>query len=208
MFIDYSVEIHGVCPVLMHNGRLTDNTDPFTKELKRYTSKRTKSDEDHETMGTIEWCGGLYHSGTATVCGGEVEFSKDARVILPADNIWACLVEGAKVHKLGTEFKAAMLCDRDGEFSYDGPSDINELMRDKRFVHRKRAGIKASAVMRTRPVFPWWKAKFAVSIDESQLNEEQLVQAIQDAGRIKAIGDWTPRYGRFALASCKRVASN
>lgn len=207
MFADYAVEIEGACPILMHNGRLTDSTDVFAKELKRYTSKRTKSDEDHATMAKLEWCGGLYHSGSATVCGGEVEFSKDAEVVLPADNLWACLVEGAKVHKMGTEFKAAMLVDGDAKFVHDGPKDLNKLITNKRFIHRKRAGIKASAVMRTRPVFPSWKASFIVSIDESQLNEEQLVQAIQDAGRVKAIGDWTPRYGRFALKTCARVGN-
>ena len=205
MFQEYEIEIKGVAPVLMHNGQLVDNRNAFVKEMKRYTSRRTKTDEDSETLQHLEWCGGLYFTGNAQIDNGQVTFSNDSKVIMPSDNLWSCIVDGSKALKLGNKFKAALLIDNDGEFIHDGSKDLNALASDLNYHSRKRAGIRGSGIMRVRPIFRNWAVKFRATIDTEQVDSEQLRESIMHAGSRNGLCDWTPRYGRFELSSLKAV---
>ena len=203
MYQYFTIKIRGLAPLLMHNGRLADNRDPFTQELKRYTGRSKKSEENYEIVSHVEWCGGLYHSGTAKIQNGKVDFSPGSKVVMPADNLWACIVEGSKVNRLGAVMQAALLIDDDGTFEHDGPKDLNALAQDPRFICRKAAGVKNARVMRTRPMFRTWACQFKATIDTEQIDPEQLQEAIVNAGMRKGLCDWTPRYGRFELVSMK-----
>lgn len=207
MFQTYEVEIKGAAPILMHNGRLTDRRNPFTREMARYTKRgaNSKSDETTDRVEHIEWCGGLYHTGEVEIADGYVKFAADAKVVMPADNIWSCLVEGATINKLGTVAKAAIIIDDDGIFIHDGPKDLNKLAAEPEFTSRKRAKIGMSAVMRTRPIFRKWSCTFRVSVDTEQLDVDQLREAIVNAGLRKGLCDWTPRFGRFQLVAMREV---
>ncbi len=207
MFIDYEVEIQGMSAILMHNGRLNDKRDPFVKEIARFTGRGKKTDEDLSAVERIEWAGGLYHTGTAEIQDGRVTFSDDARAIIPADNLWACIIEGAKVMRLGEVAKSSLVIDDDGAFVYDGPKNLNELAANSKFTFRKRAGIKGSGVMRTRPIFPHWGCSFVASVDTEQWEESRFLECLDHAGRRKGLGDWSPRYGRFLVRQVKRGGS-
>lgn len=205
MFQAFEVEIHGAGSLLMHNGRLADNRDPFVRELKRYTKRKSKTDDDADTIELLEWAGGLYHSGTAEIESGVVKFSKDARVVMPADNLWSCIVDGGRVMKIGKSLESALIVEADGVFAHNGPENINELAADQKFRSRKRAKVGMAAVMRTRPKFPWWQCLFTLQLDTEQVTEDQLAEALKHAGTRKGLCDWTPRYGRFTVERLKAV---
>ena len=207
MFKNYQVTIKGIAPLLQHSGRLNDKRDPFALELSRCVKLGKKADEWALRSEDVEWCGGLYHSGTAEIQDGTVTWSDDARVIVPADNLWACIVEGATVCKMGTAMKAALLIDDDAELQYDGPRDINALSALPAFRSRKRVKVGQAGVMRTRPLFRNWSLTFIASIETDQIDPDALRAALTDAGLRKGLCDWTPRYGRFELVSIKEVAS-
>lgn len=204
-FKNYAVTIKGIAPLLMHNGRLNDKRDPFALELARCIKLGKKADEWALKSEDVEWAGGLYHTGTAEIQDGVVTFASDARVIVPADNLWACIVEGATVCKMGTAMKAALLIEEDALLSYEGPKDINKLAADPAFKSRKRVKVSQSGVMRTRPMFRSWAVSFVVSLEQGLTDPESLRAALSDAGERKGLGDWTPRYGRFEVVSVKEV---
>jgi hypothetical protein len=203
MFQNFKVSINGLAPLLMHNGRLNDKRSPFALELSRCVKLGKKADEWALKAEDVEWCGGLYHSGTAEIQDGVVTWDPSARVIVPADNLWACIVEGATVCKMGTAMKAALLIDDDAALKYDGPADINALAGLQSFRSRKRVKVGQAGVMRTRPLFDPWSVSFVVSLETDQIDPDALRAALTDAGLRKGMGDWTPRYGRFELTSIK-----
>jgi len=54
-------------------------------------------------------------------------------------------------------------------------------------------------IMRTRPVFNQWACQFTVYYDDEQVNEVDVIRAIEDAGTKSGVGDFRPRFGRFEI---------
>jgi hypothetical protein len=189
----YDVEIHGLVPMLMHNGQLSDPFNYYTKELKKLTSKRTKTEEDQLKMMRVEWDGGLY-------------LNERGEVAVPADNILAMIKAGAKKFKLGKQVDPAVFATEDFyEFTHEGPKDIDKLYADPQFVFRKRVKVGQSAVIRTRPRFPKWSCKFKVDVVPDIMNPDDLKRIVETAGRIVGLGEWNPRFGRFNVTKFKAV---
>lgn len=201
MFQSMTFKITGVAPLIMHNSRLVDPFDPFNREKGRLAKgKAKKTDEGQDAIGRVEWCGGLYHSeGDVEIGDGEVVWGNDMRVILPANNLHACIIDGAKASKLGKVVKAGVIVPSDAPLEYDGPKDLNVLMRDPRFISRKAVKQQMSKIMRTRPIFRQWSASFVVEYNPEVINADQVLEALVQAGRTCGIGDWKPQHGRFEV---------
>jgi len=193
--------ISGIASMLHHSVRLANKREPITQEMAKITARRNKSEEDLETISRLEWAGGLYFVGEYTVADSKVLFDEGARLVLPADNIAAAIIAGARVSKLGKTFESAVFIEDDGTFEYDGPKDLNELATKKRFIDYRSAAVQKNKVMRTRPVFPKWSSSFTVTLDEEQADIEHVRTALMLAGERKGIGDWRPRFGRFIVDS-------
>ncbi len=59
----------GISTLLMHNGRLANPTDKWTKALKEVTSKKKKTEEDHLEIKKMEWRASLYMDEDETFVG-------------------------------------------------------------------------------------------------------------------------------------------
>lgn len=184
MFQKITIKITGVSPLMFHNGQLADSLNPHTKQLAAITSKRKKTEADHERMSEIEWRGGLY-------------VDEKNRVILPAELIEATIRDGAKKTRKGKDATSAVFVEEDALLKHSGPKNIDKLFADKNFVDRRRVKIKTACIMRTRPIFNEWEAVVVVQYNDEVVNQGDLVQWIKSAGRDKGVGDYRPRYGRF-----------
>lgn len=192
------VLVSSVAPIVLHNGRLSNPLDPYVIAMKRITGKRKKTEEDHALLARLEWEGGLYAD-------------PDIGVALPAEVIDAAIAEGAKRTKQGKNVKASVICLQDHvPLNYDGPKwpkgtvmdgktlcnpALDKLYAATHFQHRARVGM--ACVMRTRPLFTKWSCEFDLQFDPSIVNRDDLIEVVQNTGRLAAIGDWRPRYGRF-----------
>jgi hypothetical protein len=158
--------------------------------LKDVTSKRKKTDADHEEMARIEFEGGLY-------------WDENVGVYIPEDCIEATICAGAKKSRIGKDVQAAVFVqDEIVPLIYDGPKTIAGLWKDReRFVMRKAVKVTTSKVMRTRPMFPTgWQIKFTLEYDDTIINAAALQKAMIDAGSLIGICDWRPKFGRFTVA--------
>lgn len=190
--IGFTLTIEGTSPLLVHSSRLSDPLDPATKALKKVSSKRTKTDEDHAEVSHAEFLGGLY-------------LDPDVGPYIPGENITATLYEGAKLNKLGTKVKRGMLIETDvNPLAYTGPRDAEELWRDGSFTHRASVKVGTARVIRTRPIFRDWRVQCEGVLDDSQLDLDQLTQIAENAGAFIGLGDWRPRFGRFIAKVEKR----
>lgn len=180
----------GIRPLILHNGQLADPLNKYSRMLKNVTSKRKKTDSDHEEMARIEFEGGLY-------------WEEGVGPIMPSDCIEATICAGAKKSRIGKDVQAAVFVKDDTvKIEYDGPRTIEGLWKDRaRFVMRKAVKVSTAKIMRTRPMFPTgWSITFTVEFDDSIVNAENLKKAMIDAGALVGICDWRPRFGRFIVS--------
>ena len=178
-----NVRITGVTPLLMHSARGANPLDPMTKAHKQLTSKRKKTDDDHEAIARSEWRMGLY-------------YNEQSGVYLPTMNIRASLIAGAKFNKLGMAVKrSTILTESESPLQYDGPRDPDGLFDDGRFVNCMAVGVGKARLMRTRPIFPEWKLDFELVYVEDQIERDQLLQAFENAGKLIGLGDFRPECG-------------
>lgn len=185
------VAITGVSALLMHSDRFANPLDPMAKAHKELTSKRKKTEADHEAIARSEWVGGLY-------------FDTKIGPYLPTMNIRSCLVEGAKFNKLGSKVKKATLVTTDRtQLDYDGPRDIDGLWNHGGFTDCRSVKVGTSRLMRYRPMFPQWSCVVELVFDEQQLDRADLVLAFENAGKLIGLGDFRPAcggaFGRFTV---------
>ncbi len=176
----------GIAPLILHNGQLSDPLSKWSKDSKKISSKRAKTDADHEQMAKIEFLGSLYIYNNAPC--------------IPAENIEAALTDGAKKLRRGVDAKAGLFVMNHSPIIYDGPTDPIELWNTESFRSRVSAKIQKSRIMRTRPIFREWAIDVHVEFEDSLLNKVDVLEFAARAGSICGIGDWRPRHGRFFVS--------
>ncbi|MEH2500269.1 hypothetical protein V1294_006748 [Bradyrhizobium sp. AZCC 1678] len=179
-----ALRLVGVGPMLMHSARLADPLDPLTKALAAVTSKRMKTEADHDRIAELEWHGGLW--------------LHDGRPCLPPHCLKAVLVDGARRRRKGNVAKAAFLADGPATLDYDGPSTLPELWADQRFRHREMVRVRDSLTIRTRPCFPRWSARVTATFLPSMINRAEVTEFFKLAGPF-GLGDHRPEFGRFTV---------
>jgi hypothetical protein len=183
----------GVATLLMHSDVTANPLHPLTKELKALTSKRKKTDEDYERIAKAEFIASLY-------------WKKDSGFFMPAKNIDATLLGSAKMFKLGVLWKQGAFVDTDAPFVFPhsklSPPDLYEY-KDMLYRDMQTVKIGTSKTVRCRPAFNEWSFDFTIIIDEAKLNERQVDEIVENAGRYVGICDYRPRYGKFNVTKLK-----
>lgn len=180
------LKIKGTSPMLMHSDRFANPLDPATKAHKELTSKRKKTDEDHQAIARSEFIGALY-------------IDKDGPYI-PGMNIDSCLVESAKMNKLGKTVKRALMVLEDKvSLRYTGPRTAIGLADDPQFIDARSVRVGMARLTRFRPKFTEWSAECTLAIDTDQINQNEVAQIAENAGKLIGLGDFRPRFGRFTV---------
>lgn len=175
----------GTVPLLMHNARLSNPLDEIAKAMKRVTSKRTKTEEDHEELARLEHMGSLY-------------FDSDVGPYVPGQNFERCLVDAGRITKAGKKIERGVFVETNvNPLAYDGPRELAALWQDANFRHSASVKVGTSRVTRTRPQFRTWAVEAEGVYDPLVINLEELAEIAATAGRMIGLGDWRPRFGRF-----------
>ncbi len=192
----FNVRIEGALGsmLIMHNGQLSDPMNNYARALKTVSGKKKKTEADYEEMARIEMEGGLW-------------LNAEKRPCIPGMAIDAMLQGAASIYKLGKKFAAAVMTDSESYLlEHDGPKDVDALSNDPRFRDRRRVKIDRVAVWRTRPKFDKWAVEFSVClINDAGVTEDNLRQALEDAGRRIGLGDYRPKFGHFVVTKFERA---
>ncbi len=174
----------GVAPLMQHNERLANPSNEFTRELKKLTSQKKKTDEVLEQIKKMEWRGGLY--------------DVDGKIVVPSDNVLATTINGAKKLKKGKDVNAGVFA-KEPYFllNYEGPKSIEKLWDDGRFLDYRSVVVNRSRCMRARPVFHTWSLPVSLWFDPEIVTRAELLQSMQIAGEIIGLCERRPRCGRF-----------
>lgn len=183
----YNIEFIGVSPLLMHSCRGANPLDPDVKYMKTITGKRKKTDEDHEKLMYLEYKLNSY-------------YKEGLGFYVPSNVVEQCIVNGAKKNKLGKQMITAIrVVEENIPLISDAPNDIDEAFANPDFMDVRNVVVNRARIMRTRPRFDRWRLKFEIEVDESIINHEDFVTALNCAGSLVGICDYRPKYGRFEV---------
>jgi hypothetical protein len=180
------LKLKSAAPMLMHSDRFADPLNQLTKAHKELTSKRKKTDEDHAAIARSEYMGALY-------------IDRDGPFI-PSINLESCIGEAARMQKLGRHVKRGVMVMEDKlHLAYDGPRTADALADDPVFRDVRSVRVSMARLMRYRPRFNDWSAECTVAFDAEQINENELRNIIEQAGKLVGLGDFRPKFGRFSV---------
>lgn len=185
----------GLRPLLMSNAEMIDHTNPATRRIKEISAKGSKkiTDSDREEMAFAEWKAAMY-------------WRDGSGFYLPSDNIEKTIREGASKSRLGKLAEAASFVSEPEVpvITKDPyPKHQEKLYKQPEYQLRKpvRVPPKTGArIMKVRPMVPTgWSIEFTLEYDDSVINQNDLVKAMNDAGALVGIGNWRPKFGRFIV---------
>lgn len=176
----------GTTPLIMHSCRGVNPLDPISIELKKYTAKRKKTDEDLVKISDLEWKSGLYYDDSVGL-------------YIPCDNIVKTVQEGAQARKRGKDIQKAFdVLDMMVPLDIGENLTLDDMMKDYRFRDVRAMRVMSAKVNRTRPRFTNWRVTFKAQYDETILDIDAIANAMDYAGSYIGICDSrTRKYGRF-----------
>ncbi len=183
-----SVVMTGINPLLMNNPQCVDPLNVYSKEIKKITKKKVKTEDDLKVLADLEMRAKVYWV--------------DDKICIPST--WLTAAIHAKSHKLEKISKADS---RSGLFTtedyiplkFDG-SDIVEGVEDVTMVeeYRHRMILKQGQVRicKTAPIFHNWSFETFLDYDDSVYDFDVLERIIQSAAAYGGFGDFRPTFGR------------
>lgn len=184
------VRLTGASPLLLHNGQLADPLNPYAKQMKAVSGKRNKTDDDFQKLADLEYEGSLY-------------VNDDGVVILPGALLEGAITGAAKKQRMGKVMQSAVVVPEDAPIQHDGPQDVAGLVADSNMRLVAPVKVQTARVMRTRPLFKEWSVETEILFDPEQVNRDDMINIVNVAGDIIGVGDWRPKFGRFAVEVLK-----
>lgn len=181
------LRLEGRTPLLMHNVRLADPDDPIVRQIAGLTAKKKNmTDADRLEVSRLKFLGGMY-------------YDPDTGPYLPAENLFASLIEGARRTRKGKDVEGGVIWLSDkAPLQYDGPRDPDALWNggDSPFVDRRMVSVNRVRIPGIRPIFPQWKAEIPLEIDDNTINLSDLRNHARTAGRL-GVGDYRRFFGKY-----------
>lgn len=188
--VNRAYRMTAVTPLLMHNCRLADPMDSYTRQIRAIndrTRRGKKSDEDYIELRRLEFLGGLYLTDGGEPC-------------IPARVVKGAL--GERSHRLcgvsKADMRSAVTVLNDVVFAYDGSDDMDELASTHSFS-TTAVPSGQGRIVRTRPMFKKWHGDVSMEIDTDIVGADKFDAYFEAVGRRIGIGDWRPEFGRFAV---------
>ena len=199
MLKEIKVKWTGEEALIMHRGDLADPMDRWAKLISAQAkrAKASKSEPDAIELYRLEWYGSAY-------VDSKIGF------VIPTDNVTKVIIEGARKAKLGKQVEASVFVEgippnghhEAVKLDFPGPQEQEamwKLFLDGKddFVFKKTLKVAKTRIVRCRPIFRQWSILFVLHFDPSVISQDQLVEAMKQAGHLVGMGDWHPRYGTF-----------
>ena len=177
----------GISPLIMHSCQCVNPLHPIAKELKKYTSKKNKTDEDLTTISDLEWEAGAY-------------WKDGLGLYIPAENVEATIINGAKVNKKGKDVqKYVDVVDLYIPLDYGENLSKEELIQNYEYRDTRIMTVMKSKILRTRPRFDQWVIEFNLRYNEEKINIDTIINAMEYAGLYVGLCDSRPKYGKFSV---------
>lgn len=180
------VTLNGTNTLLMHSPKTVNPLHPLALELKKYTSKRKKTEDDLQKISELEWEAGLY-------------YDEANGLHIPVECLQKTLENGAKLFKAGKDIQR--YCQFVGvaaPLDIGVPFDIERMRHDVKYYDVRAVAVMRARVIRTRPRFDVWRCEFDMLFDEEHIDIDVIARAFENAGQYVGLCEArTLGYGRF-----------
>jgi hypothetical protein len=201
---EVTITLRGISKLIMHNGRLADDSDELTlaRKAAQDAHKKNPTKENWERFTKAMMAGALY-------------FTEEIGAFIPEDNLRAMLIKaGASITKKGMKtFKSAAStinfeCDYGFPILVDGKpvKDYDDLLSNERWRFQKLVVINRNRVRNVRPAFPTgWTCDIRISYLPDIIDADSIHNIFEIAGMEVGLGDWRPSspkpgpFGRFLV---------
>ena len=184
-------KLKGVQPLMLNNPQAVNPLNAYAKKLKPLTSKRTKTDADHEDIYRIKFESCWYQNS-------------EGQYIIPGTHFEQSLISAAKETKQGKMFERSLNIFSDSILHFkDEDKSIEELYNAGIYVDIRCVGIKDSKITTCRAIVHDWSCEVEVLYDENQINAKDIISAMKIAGERYGVGTYRQKYGRFEVISHK-----
>lgn len=185
-----TLKLIGQSAMLLHSDIGSNPIHPETIKHRALTLKNKKTEDDHVSIARSEYMMGFY--GT------------HGPIVIPSTNVKSAIVEGAKLHKLGSAFNRCVLILADTiAVEHSGPADRDRMWETPACVDCRSVKVKQARLMRYRPRLNDWRLSVDVIFDEKMIERAQIIAAAENAGKYIGIGDYRPAkggpFGRFTV---------
>ena len=183
------IKLNGLNTLMMHSPKTVNPLHPLAIEMKKYTSKRKKTEDDYQKLSELEWEAGLYYD--------------DANGLhIPAECIMKTMVNGAKLNKLGKDVERyVQAVDACAPLDIGTTFSIDKMRHDLKFYDIRNVVVDRKRIIRTRPRFDVWRCEFDVLFDETHIDIDAIARALENAGKYVGLCEGRQLgYGRFAAA--------
>ena len=158
---------------------------PYRQRIEKYTSKKNKTEEDLIKISDLEWESGAY-------------WKDGIGLYMPAENVEATIKNGAKANKKGKDIeKYVSVTDLYIPFFYGENLTKEELIANYDYRDTRIMTVQRAKVLRTRPRFDQWHIIFNLMYDDTKIDIDTIVNAMEYAGSYVGLCDSRPKYGKF-----------
>lgn len=188
----------GKTPLIMHNGQASSPLDDrklptgvtfpghtlIRTATKALSSKRDKSERDHELLGKIGFFSSLY-------------LNLKEQVVVPADCIQASLLEQAKANKWGLLIKRGVSVIEDSLLEFpDKGKKVASLY--PKYAYTTMVAVQRAKTLRTRAMFQDWSFETQIEYVPKIIDEQRLLD-ILSLGEYYGFLERRPKFGRYTV---------
>lgn len=200
--MQYRITVNGISPIIHHNGAAgLDTRSAVSREIAAIAAKRggNRTEPDDDRLRELEAQRALW-------------LDESGAPAIPATAIRAAIEAGARKRKQGPQVRGGLMVVSTA-FAYDTEkygTGVEELGRTTQYT--VPVVVKNSRILRTRAKFDTpWSCTFEVEVDDELIDQSQLLEWLNIAGRQIGLGDWRPEksgmFGRFTESDIERVES-
>jgi hypothetical protein len=182
--------MRGTRHLLMNNVQKASSLNTISQQMSVLSKKRIKTDEDRAALARLDWEGGLY-------------FDDGFGPYLPVQNVFTCLIEGARLTKAGKKIERGVNIDEALGFPlvYKGPRTVDALWEQRaEFADCRPVVVGRAKVDRWRPRFREWAIEAEMTLDGSVIELDEFTRVAESTGAMIGIGDYRRFFGRFETA--------
>ena len=193
--MQYRITISGISPIIHHNGTAgLDIRSALSREIAAIAAKRggNRTAADDDRLRELEAQRSLW-------------LDESRAPTIPATAIRSMIEGGARKRKQGPQVRGGLVV-LSTAFDYDREkygTGIGKLGRSTQYT--VPVVVKSNRILRTRAKFDTpWSCTFEVDVDDELIDQDNLLEWLDIAGRQIGVGDWRPQksgmYGRFTTS--------
>ena len=190
-------QLSGDC-MMMQNIQTANPRNKYAKLLKQLTADKKRKGADVDAI-------------LDEIADTEVEaclyYNEELGVHLPAANIRAALIDGAKLSKLGRDIDRYCAVGGDAKLVYPGPQTVQGIVEDPEHRYDALVKVGMSTVPKSRAIFRDWSCEVEIHYMAGNKMDARLIKkCMTDAGLFCGIGA-SRRLG-FGRFHCQEIDEN